>query len=230
MYLIKVSTNDHYEGEVLMLRAQDPTPLTTHHFLKERLAPPKVAAHYVFHSTASFEVTVNLLSGQVHIEITDPEGRPVHSKQIINTDTLKVEMDTKLSAPVDEFYSREAEYHIRATTGHEANYHIQVNRQQPTIRLFEGYPSRFTLQPEKTVAVEFYNSNKSGINLMIMSQFGEAPNLDVKYGGRDSDGYQVVPHAIKVVEYNESGGSCLAKIASNATVYSIQLTNPNSLN
>jgi hypothetical protein len=66
-------------GLVLFLRIIDPIPLVTSHILTEWLKPESEFENedYIFYSLTTFDITFNVLSGKVAVQITDPEEKIV---------------------------------------------------------------------------------------------------------------------------------------------------------
>lgn len=64
-YFMKVETSSSFEGELMVLRMNDPLPLTVNHFLKDELTVNTSNAEetYLFYSITSFNLTFNLLQG-----------------------------------------------------------------------------------------------------------------------------------------------------------------------
>jgi hypothetical protein len=52
----------------------DPVPLSTNHIFREHLVPltPLGVESYIYYAMASFNFTVNMLSGKISVSVVDP--------------------------------------------------------------------------------------------------------------------------------------------------------------
>ena len=91
-YYVLVSTERRFVGQVVFLRLYDPVPLSINHVFKERLVPltPLGVENYIFYALASFNLTLNMLSGRVALTVVDPEGKVVVNQEIIQKTTYNI--------------------------------------------------------------------------------------------------------------------------------------------
>jgi len=77
IYLMVVSAKSRFVGDIVFLRANDPIPLSINHALKEWLLPTSEWSDetYVFYSVTDFNLTFEIITGQISITIKDPNGK-----------------------------------------------------------------------------------------------------------------------------------------------------------
>lgn len=110
-YLIAVTTPNKFIGQILFLRVHDPIPLTSNHILKAWLTAEFSTQTYIYHSLSTFELTFNLVSGQISVEIIDPRGEMVIRESIKDKRTFRIEsLEYKGSVQV---YSEQTRFTVR---------------------------------------------------------------------------------------------------------------------
>lgn len=75
-YYVIVTTRTKFVGQVIFLRTYDPIPLTTNHIFKTALSPntQQSASSLIFYSLTTFNLTFNVLSGKIEVNVFNPAG------------------------------------------------------------------------------------------------------------------------------------------------------------